>query len=265
MRWLKTLALAILWAFFFAAAASVRLLQPFLGRAATARRLARLVRLFARCLARLLGLRIRVLGSAPASGRGHLIVANHLGYLDGIVLGALFPLAYTTKSEVRRWPLIGPWTALIGTVFIDRRHRERTPRMVEQVVERLRSGVHVLAFPEGSSTDGERMLPFQSVHFAAPLRAGAPILPVTLVYSRVDGAPVSRENRDLLYWYGEMEFVTHFWRLLGAREIEVTVRLHPAIDLSGYRQSSASRKALARSCSATIAGASLARPAIQER
>jgi 1-acyl-sn-glycerol-3-phosphate acyltransferase len=185
---------------------------------------------------------------------GFFIVSNHLGYVDGIVLGSLFPVIYVSKKEVRGWPLIGQWTALCGTIFIDRQRKDKIPLLVEEIARKLSQKANVLVFPEGTSTNGDRLLPFQSAPFAAPLRARAAILPVTLTYQSINHQPLTNDNRDCVYWYGDMEFSGHFWNLLAVRSIEVTVRIHPAIDTSDYRNDSSGRKALSQASYDSIAG-----------
>jgi 1-acyl-sn-glycerol-3-phosphate acyltransferase len=105
-----------------------------------------------------------------------------------------------------------------------------------------------LLFPEGTSTDGERLVPFQTVPLATPLRSRSVIVPTTLAYKFIDGLPVSPANRDLIYWHGDMEFMLHFWRVLALRSIEVLVTIQPKIECFGYQDNSAGRKKLAEDC-----------------
>jgi 1-acyl-sn-glycerol-3-phosphate acyltransferase len=111
-----------------------------------------------------------------------------------------------------------------------------------------------LLFPEGSATNGERMLPFQTAPFAAPLRSRAIIVPVTLTYQSIEGQPVSAVNRDLIYCYGSMAFAPHFMKLIGLRQVEVMVTIQPKVDCSRYEDNSAGRKRLAEDCYNRILG-----------
>jgi 1-acyl-sn-glycerol-3-phosphate acyltransferase len=203
----------------------------------------------------ILNIKITVEGQGDRLRSGaHFIVSNHLGYVDGIVLGSLFPVIYVSKKEVRGWPLIGQWTALCGTVFVDRKRKDKIPLLVEEIVTKLRQKANVLNFPEGTSTNGERLLPFQPALFAAPLRAHATVVPVTLTYRRINDRPLSPSNRDAVYWYGDMEFVGHFWNLLGLKTIDVVVKIHPAIETPRYKNDSAGRKQLSQACYDSITG-----------
>jgi 1-acyl-sn-glycerol-3-phosphate acyltransferase len=255
MRSVKVIVLAVIWLVFAASVILAHGAALALGPAWRWKTISRLMRSFNRVIARLLNLKVEVEGSLDAPAEtGCLIVSNHVGYIDGIVLAGLFPIIFVTKSEVRRWPLIGQWTALVGTIYVERNRKNKIPLFVEETAGKLKLGVNVLIFPEGTSTDGEKILPFQSAHFAGPLKAGAPILPVTIRYRTVDGEPISGRNRDRVYWYGDMEFTPHFWGLLGLRSLEVSVKIHPKLEAASYRNNSASRKQVSQACHAIITG-----------
>lgn len=256
MRLARVVILLICWPLFFLAALLAHGLLWLFASRRRWRWMSWLInRHFAALVRALLNIRVRIEGDLrEAESGGCLIASNHLGYVDGVVLGSLFPLLYVSKKEVRRWPWIGAWTALCGTVYIDRQRKEKIPLLVAEIAEKLNQGANVLMFPEGTSTNGDRLLPFQAAPFAAPLRARAPVVPVTLSYRKVNGRPLSRDNRDLVYWYGDMEFLSHFWELLAVRRIEVTVRIHAAIQSSRYKNDSLGRKALSQRTYDAIAG-----------
>ena len=160
---------------------------------------------------RILNIKITVAGdAAQLEDGGYVIISNHFGYLDGIILGSLFPVIFVSKREVKRWPLVGQWTMLCGTVFINRQKKGLIPLAVKEISRRLKEGANILLFPEGAASNGERMLPFQTAPLAAPLRSGAIIVPVTLAYRSIEEQPVSAANRDLIYCYGGMDFAPTF-------------------------------------------------------
>jgi lyso-ornithine lipid O-acyltransferase len=198
---------------------------------------------------------VTVEGAVPELERGgYVIISSHFGYLDGIVLGSIFPVIFVSKREVKSWPLIGWWTALCGTVFINRQRKGLVPLTVREISRKLKQGANILLFPEGAATNGERMLPFQTAPLAAPLRNGAIIVPVKLAYHTIEDQSVSAFNRDLLYCYGDMDFFPHFWKLLGLRRVEVTVTIQPKIECSRYRDNSLGRKHLAADCYDLVLG-----------
>ncbi len=197
----------------------------------------------------LLNVKITLEGPRDSLGTGgYFIVSNHLGYLDGIVLGSLFPVIFVTKREVKRWPVIGQLVTLLGAIFIDRENKKDILRVVDRISKMLRKEANVLVFPEGTSTNGEKLLPFQSAFFAAPLMARAVVVPITLTYKLVDQQPVSAANRDRIYWYGDMHFAPHLWDLLGANRIEVSVKIHPRIETAELENNPRGRKQLSQAC-----------------
>jgi lyso-ornithine lipid O-acyltransferase len=209
---------------------------------------------FNRILRILLNVKIDLEGASQGlSSGGHFIASNHLGYLDGIVLASLFPVVFVTKRQVKRWPVIGQLLTLLGAIFVDRENKQDVVRVIDKLSETLRQGANILIFPEGTSTNGERLLPFQSAFFAAPLSARASVVPLTISYRFVDQEPVSAANRDRLYWYGDMSFAPHLWDLLGTNRIDVSVKIHPWIETSLLHNSSSGRKRLSQACYDAIA------------
>jgi 1-acyl-sn-glycerol-3-phosphate acyltransferase len=98
------------------------------------------------------------------------------------------------------------------------------------------------------------MLPFQTAPLAAPLRNRSIIAPVTVAYTSINERPVSVANRDLIYWYGDMDFMTHFWRLMGLRSVEVLVTIQPKVECFRYEDNSAGRRKLAEDCYNRVLG-----------
>ena len=254
-RLLKLTAFLSLWAFFFGLVGMVHLWISVLGMPNRWKIVSRLNRTYTLLLRSILNIKVTIVGDEGQLERGgYVIIANHVGYIDGIVLGSIFPIVFVSKKEVRGWPIVGQWNILCGTIFIDRQHKALVGRMVQELSRKLKQEVNILLFPEGTSTNGEQMLPFQTVPLAAPLRSRSVIVPTTLVYKSIDDAPVSPANRDSLYWYGDMDFVSHFWKLLGLRSIEVLITIQPKIECFRYRDNSAGRKKLAEDCYDRVLG-----------
>ncbi len=255
MRWIKFVAIVSLWVFFFGVLAIVHWWISVLRLPNRWKIVSRWIRGFTRSMRRILNIKITVEGDkGQLEGGGYVIISNHFGYLDGIILGSLFPVIFVSKREVKSWPLVGQWTALCGTVFINRQKKGLIPLAVNEINRRLKQRTNILLFPEGSATNGERMLPFQTAPLAAPLRSRAIIVPVTLAYQSIEGQPVSAANRDLIYCYGGMAFGPHFLKLLTLRQVEVRVTIQPKIDCSRYEDNSAGRKRLAEVCYNRVLG-----------
>ena len=254
-RLLKLTAFLSLWAIFFGLVGMVHLWISILGMPDRWKIISRLNRIYTLLLRSILNIRVTVAGDEGQLERGgYVIIANHVGYIDGIVLGSIFPIVFVSKKEVRSWPIVGQWNILCGTIFIDRQHKGLVGRMVQEMSRKLKQEANILLFPEGTSTNGEQMLPFQTAPLAAPLRSRSVIVPTTITYKSINGAPVSPANRDSLYWYGDMDFMSHFWKLLGLRSVDVLVTIQPKVECFRYRDNSAGRKTLAEDCYDRVLG-----------
>jgi lyso-ornithine lipid O-acyltransferase len=255
MRWAKLAAIVSLWTVFFGFVALVHLWISVLRLPNRWEIISRLTRSLTFLLRSILNIKVTVIGDVGELERGgHVIISNHLGYVDGFVLGSIFSVVFVSKREVKKWPVIGQWTTLCGTIFINRQRKDQVPSVVEEISRKLREEANILLFPEGSATNGEQMLPFQTAPLAAPLRNRSIIVPVTLTYKSVDDKPVSEANRDLIYCYGDMDFVPHFWKLLSLRSVEVIVTIQPKIECFRYEDNSAGRKKLAIDCYNRVLG-----------
>jgi 1-acyl-sn-glycerol-3-phosphate acyltransferase len=255
MRLLKLAALLSLWAFFFALVATVHLWISILRLPNRWKIVSRLNRNFTLLLRHILGIKVIVTGDEGQLERGgYVIIANHTSYVDGIVLGGIFPILFVSKREVKHWPIVGHWNILCGSIFINRQRKDLVGSLVHEMTRKLKQEANILLFPEGTSTNGEKLLPFQTVPLAAPLRSRSIIVPATITYKSVDDQPVGVSNRDLLYWYGDMDFLSHFWRLLALRSIEVLVTIQPKIECFRYKDNSVGRKKLAEDCYERVLG-----------
>jgi len=208
-------------------------------------------RFYHRCCCRILGLRVRRIGE-PATARPVLFAANHVSYLDITIFGSLIAGSFIAKREVARWPLFGWLAKLQRSVFIDRQIRS-TAEQRDSIAGRLAAREALILFPEGTSGDGNRVLPFKSALFSvADQAASGPVTvqPVSIAYTRLDGMPIGRRFRPLFAWYGAMAMAPHLWRVLGLGTIEVVVEFHPPTTLAAC----GSRKTLARYCEARVAG-----------
>lgn len=156
----------------------------------------------------------RISGNPPARG---LVVSNHLSYLDIILLAAAMPCCFVAKSEIAGWPVFGRAARAGGTIFLVRTSRANAMSVAREIERRLALPVPVLLFPEGTSTDGSRVLRFHSRLIDPAVVALAPVTPVALRYS----AP-GLDERELC-WFGDTRFLPHLWKTLGAPEVQAEV------------------------------------------
>jgi 1-acyl-sn-glycerol-3-phosphate acyltransferase len=155
------------------------------------------------------------------------------------------------KHEVARWPLFGTLARLQETVFIERARRSQTVEARDLIRTRLLDGDALVLFPEGTSDDGNQVLPFKSALLgAAELELGTdaqgrvrhvPIQPVSIAYVGLYGLPMSRDLRPLIAWYGDMDLLPHLWEALKAGPFEAVVEFHEPLSMSPET----SRKAVA--------------------
>jgi 1-acyl-sn-glycerol-3-phosphate acyltransferase len=189
-----------------------------------------------------------------------------VSYTDIPIFGALIRGSFIAKTEVAGWPLFGRLAKLQRTVFVDRRPRSAA-RQRGDIASRLAAGDDLILFPEGTSSDGNRVLPFKSALFGAaePVDGRAvPVQPVSIAYTRLDGMPIGRGLRAYFAWYGDMDLASHLWTLVGLGTVTVVVEFHPVVTLAEL----GSRKALAEHCyrvisagmSAALAGRPVPRP-----
>ncbi len=203
-----------------------------------------------RALCRILGVRVTVDGVLPEAGGTPLLVCNHFGVLDPLVLSAWLPLAAVSKAEVRDWPFIGWVCRTMGVIFVERERRSQTGTFVETVQEHMRQGVPVLVFPEGTTTAARQVQPFKTGAFEAVAgMEGGAVLPLYLDAVSVEGRPAEGAQRARVVWADPgVSFVRHVWGLLGLREVEMRVRIGPPIATDGC-----DRKALARHAHTRVA------------
>lgn len=200
---------------------------------------------------RILGLNVVVRGSVSRS-RPTLFVVNHASYIDISVLASVVPGSFIAKSEVASWPLFGLLAKLQRTVFVERRTGSVAAQR-DAITKRLARGDNLVLFPEGTSGDGQTVLPFKSALFSVaqieiPGRE-ITIQPVSIAYTLLDGMPLGRGFKPLVAWYGDMAMAPHLVELLGLGKITVELIFHPPVSLEAFP----SRKALSAHCQEVVA------------
>ena len=197
-----------------------------------------LPRLFHRIAVRMLGIRIKVNGQI-ASGRPLLIAANHVSWIDIVVLGSLAELSFVARADMARWPILGTFARLQRTVFVERERKRTSGAQVSQLGERLAAGDAMVLFAEGSTGDGNFLLPFKSTLFGAAQAAlgesGAGhvvVQPVALAYTRLHGLPMGRQMRPVASWIGDEELGPHLKIVLRDGAIDVVVGFGEPIEFS---------------------------------
>ena len=165
---------------------------------------------------KIFGYSAAVSGSIPKQG---LLFANHLSYLDVLAIAATTPAVFVSKAEVRRWPLFGWFAAIAGTVFVERERRTHVGEVNREVQAALAEGALVVIFPEGTSSNGETVLPFRTSLLEPAARGGHDISVGWLHYELPDGD----SGNEVCYW-GNHVFFPHLINLMGKKSVRATLR-----------------------------------------
>jgi len=173
-------------------------------------------------------LRWTVQGTPPARG---LIVSNHLSYLDILCYSAAVPCVFVSKAEVEQWPIFGTYARWSGSVFVRRHDRGGAARANASVSDSIESGVPVVLFPEGMTTDGHRVLRFHSTMLQPAIDVGAPVTPCAIRYELDDGDPATEAA-----WWGDTPLLPHVWNLFGKKCVRARIAFGESVVPSGDRK-----------------------------
>jgi len=198
-------------------------------------------------LIRILSIRVRVAGEMVRD-RAVLLVSNHVSWADILVIGSVAPLAFISKAEIRKWPLVGITAELQRTVFVDRTRRQQTGDAIADIVSRLASGTTMVLFAEGTSSDGNHVLPFRSALIGAVKEAGTRsesgivVQPMSICYTGINGVPMGRQYRPIIAWYGDLDFMPHIKTLMNTGAVDAVISFGEPISADG----STDRKVMTR-------------------
>lgn len=205
-----------------------------------------LPRFYHRLCCRLIGLDVEIRGRI-STATPTLFVSNHTSYFDIPVLGSLIEGSFVAKTEVGSWPIFGWLSKMQRTVYVDRR-RGTTHRQRDDLQKRLDAGGNLVLFPEGTSNDGNRVLPFRSALLSVAEREARgsklTVQPVSVSYTRLSALPMGYGNRPYLAWYGDMTLGGHLWHFARIAPARVVVEFHDPISIADFR----SRKELTQHC-----------------
>lgn len=214
-----------------------------------------------RVFLRLFRIQVTVRGRPPA-GVPTLVLSNHVSWIDIPVLGSLLPLSFIAKAEVAEWPIIGFYARLQRCIFIDRARKSHTTYVNTEVAHRLAQGDVIVLFPEGTTGDGNRLLPFRSAlvgaartALAEPSLARIHLQPLAIAYVRRNGLPVTRRERPAIAWYGDMNLVPHLAAFLREGAVDVLVQWGEPIPFDAASNRKSATAAAERAVRITVAAA----------
>lgn len=169
----------------------------------------------ARAHFKIFGGSLKISGEIPKSG---LLVSNHLSYLDIVAICSVAPTVFVSKAEVRHWPVFGALATMGGTIFIQRERRLDVGEVNNEIEKALADGALVVIFPEGTSSNGETILPFRAPLLEPTLRGRHEISTACIRYEIDDGDP----KTEVCYW-GDHSFFPHLLNLLGKKSVRATL------------------------------------------
>lgn len=214
----------------------------------------RVPRLWHRVACRVLGLKVRVHGTLETK-RPLLIAANHASWKDIMVLGSIADVVYIAKAEVRGWPVLGILARLQATIFVERDQRQKTGDQVDEIARRMADDEIVVLFPEGTTSDGNRLLEVKTSLFGAAASAVphardgvVHIQPVSIAYTGLHGMAMGRYHRPLAAWPGDIALLPHLLGVAREGAVDVDVDFGERVD---YLQAS-NRKQVSRTIEARI-------------
>jgi 1-acyl-sn-glycerol-3-phosphate acyltransferase len=183
------------------------------------------------------GIRTVVVGRPPARDRAHLLVANHVSWLDVHCILSRTRASFVAKADVNAWPIIGTLAGHLETIFVSRGQNALRAEM-SAIRERLAAGRPICMFPEGTSSDGSQILPFRSAFFEAAIAAGAPVQPIAIRYRRADGT-----RADEAAFTGDTTLVQSFRRLAASPGMTAEVHFLDPIEPAGLSRRELARRA----------------------
>ena len=175
--------------------------------------------LFHKLLLWQLSIKVEIVGEIYQSKKSNLFISNHLSYLDIPILGSKFPVRFVAKSEVESWTFFGFLAKKGRSIFI-KRNKLDSFNQKNKLLDILSSGEKVFLFPEGTTSDGNRVLEFKSSAFASVENQNFTIQPIVVFYSDFNGIPINRWLRPMIAWYGDMDLKPHLFKLVGLKSIK---------------------------------------------
>lgn len=168
----------------------------------------------------------------PADDQKFLLISNHMGFVDILMLASTSPLLFVTSNEMRETPFLGLLTEMGGCIYVERRSRTKIIEEMKTIVVALQKGFRVVLYPEATSTNGERVLPFKKTLMMAAGQAGVPIQPVVVNFRAINGEGFTLKWRDHLCWYGDIPFAVSMWKAATLKSVKAEIEFLEQIHTS---------------------------------
>ena len=181
-----------------------------------------IVQIFHKLVLWLININVEKEGDIPENHKRILFVSNHISYVDIPVLGSILPLRFVAKAEVKDWPILGKLAQIGNTIFIERLKRNISIEK-DTIEKNIFKGDKILLFPEGTTSDGLRVLNFKSSLLSSVEKKNYFVQPIVISYKVINGMPLTRWIKPVIAWYGDMEFKSHLINLIMVAPINVKV------------------------------------------
>lgn len=167
-------------------------------------------------------MKVRVI-NPPPKDEVCLLVGNHMGFIDILAVLYMGPICFVTSKEMHETPVLGLITEMGGCLYVDRKSRLNILGEMQEMADEMKKGFRVILYPEATSTNGEKVLPFKKTLLMAAAYAQCPIRPFVFNFKKVNGGSVKFEHRDSLCWYGDQTFLAAIWRAFQLKSMEVEI------------------------------------------
>ena len=184
---------------------------------------------------KIFGIKVNIKGT-PAKKKV-LFVSNHISYLDILILGSSVNAIFIAKSEIKDWPIINKLCRIGKTIFVERANKKLVRKQMKKIEENMVNGFNIILFPEGTSSDGSKVLDFKSSLFGITECINLNnfnIQPISISYIKLDGLPLDKIFRPFLAWFGGMDLISHAWKFLGLGISEVIIHFHDSKKFSYF-------------------------------
>ncbi len=186
-----------------------------------------------------------IMKGTPPLNNGTLIIGNHMSYLDILIYLSFFECLFVTSVETKEKPFLGSITSLAGCLFVERRNPRNLLNELKIIKKHFDHNLSICIFPEGTSSNGEKILPFKKSLFQLPIKTKCPIQPIVLKYTLINDKPFGLHNCDLVCWYGKHQpFLKHLFTLFSLKKITAQIEILTQIDSKIFRD----RKEASNNC-----------------
>ena len=219
--------------FFFSILLIVLIILKLLFNVLHAKSSGLVIKWFHKLVLWLVNIKVEKEGFIVNNHRRILFVSNHLSYIDIPVLGSLLPLKFVAKSDVKKWPIFGHLAKIGDTIFVGRvkKYISFEKNVIEKLIE---NGDKVVIFPEGTTSDGIRVLDFKSSLMSAVESKDCLVQPIVISYVGINGIPLTRRLKPIVAWYGDMEFKSHLINVIRLFSISAKVKFLSPINAKDF-------------------------------